>query len=108
MPQTVEAINHAQAANVPIVVAINKVDKPNSNIERIKQQLADKNILVEDWGGKYQCVEISAKFGKNVELLLEKIVLEAELLDLKANPDRYANWIKEKVLLQLFLFKKEH
>lgn len=88
MPQTVEAINHAQAANVPIIVAINKVDKPNSNIERIKQQLAEKNILVEDWGGKYQCVEISAKFGKNVELLLEKILLEAELLDLKANPDR--------------------
>jgi len=90
MPQTVEAINHAQAANVPIIVAINKVDKPNSNIERIKQQLAEKNILVEDWGGKYQCVEVSAKLGKNIELLLEKIVLEAELLDLKANPDRKA------------------
>jgi translation initiation factor IF-2 len=90
MPQTIEAINHAQAANVPIVVAINKIDKPNSNIERIKQQLAEKNVLVEDWGGKYQCVEISAKFGKNVELLLEKIILEAELLDLKANPDRLA------------------
>ena len=90
MPQTIEAINHAQAANVPIVVAINKVDKPNSNIERIKQQLADKNILVEDWGGKYQCVEISAKFGKNVDLLLEKLILESELLDLKANPDRNA------------------
>ncbi len=90
MPQTVEAINHAQAANVPIVVAINKVDKPNSNIEKIKQQLADRNILVEDWGGKYQCVEISAKFGKNVDVLEEKIVLEAELLDLKANPDRKA------------------
>lgn len=90
MPQTVEAINHAQAANVPIVVAINKVDKPNSNIEKIKQQLADRNILVEDWGGKHQCVEISAKFGKNVDALLEKIILEAELLDLKANPDRKA------------------
>ncbi len=90
MPQTVEAINHALAANVPIVVAINKVDKPNSNIEKIKQQLADRNILVEDWGGKYQCVEVSAKFGKNVDVLLEKIVLEAEILDLKANPDRYA------------------
>ncbi len=88
MPQTVEAINHALAANVPIVVAINKVDKPNSNIEKIKQQLADRNILVEDWGGKYQCVEVSAKFGKNVDVLLEKIILEAELLDLKANPDR--------------------
>ncbi len=90
MPQTVEAINHALAANVPIIIAINKIDKPNSNIERIKQQLADRNILVEDWGGKYQCVEVSAKFGKNVDLLLEKLVLEAELLDLKANPDRLA------------------
>lgn len=90
MPQTVEAINHALAANVPIIIAINKIDKPNSNIERIKQQLADRNILVEDWGGKYQCVEISAKLGKNVDLLLEKLVLEAELLDLKANPDRLA------------------
>lgn len=91
MPQTVEAINHAQAANVPIIISINKVDKPNSNIEKIKQQLAERNILVEDWGGKYQCVEISAKFGKNVDLLLEKIALEAELLDLKANPDRLAH-----------------
>jgi translation initiation factor IF-2 len=90
MPQTVEAINHAQAANVPIVVAINKIDKPGVNIDRIKQQLAEKNILVEDWGGKYQCVELSAKTGKNVDLLLEKILLEAELLDLKANPDRLA------------------
>lgn len=90
MPQTIEAINHAQAANVPIIVAINKVDKPNSNIERIKQQLAEKNILVEEWGGKYQCVEVSAKLGKNIDVLLEKIVLEAELLDLKANPDRKA------------------
>jgi len=90
MPQTVEAINHAQAANVPIIVAINKIDKPNSNIERIKQQLAEKNILVEDWGGKYQCVEVSAKLGKNIDLLLEKILLEAELLDLKANPKRKA------------------
>ncbi|OGV23223.1 MAG: translation initiation factor IF-2, partial [Stygiobacter sp. RIFOXYC12_FULL_38_8] len=90
MTQTVEAINHAQAANVPIIVAINKVDKPNSNIERIKQQLAEKNILVEEWGGKYQCVEVSAKLGKNIDVLLEKIILEAELLDLKANPDRFA------------------
>lgn len=90
MPQTVEAINHAQAANVPIIVAINKIDKPNSNIEKIKQQLAERNILVEDWGGKYQCVEISAKYGKNVDLLLEKIILEAEMLELKANPDRPA------------------
>ncbi len=90
MPQTVEAINHALAANVPIIIAINKIDKPNSNIERIKQQLAERNILVEEWGGKYQCVEVSAKLGKNVDLLLEKLVLEAELLDLKANPDRLA------------------
>ncbi len=90
MPQTVEAINHAQAANVPIVIAINKIDKPGSNIDRIKQQLAERNILVEDWGGKYQCVEISAKTGLNVDLLLEKILLEAEVLDLKANPDRTA------------------
>ena len=90
MPQTVEAINHAQAANVPIVIAINKVDKPGANIERIKQQLAERNILVEDWGGKYQCVEISAKTGFNIDLLLEKILLEAEILDLKANPERQA------------------
>ncbi len=90
MPQTVEAINHALAANVPIIIAINKIDKPNANIERIKQQLAERNILVEDWGGKYQSVEISAKTGKNVDLLLEKIALEAELLELKANPDRTA------------------
>jgi translation initiation factor IF-2 len=90
MPQTVEAINHAQAANVPIVIAINKIDKPGANIERIKQQLAERNILVEDWGGKYQCVEISAKTGFNVDLLLEKILLEAEILDLKANSNRQA------------------
>jgi translation initiation factor IF-2 len=90
MPQTVEAINHAQAANVPIVIAINKIDKPGANPEKIKQQLADRNILVEEWGGKYQCVEISAKAGKNIDSLLETILLEAELLDLKANPDRSA------------------
>ncbi|MCL6100761.1 MAG: translation initiation factor IF-2 [Bacteroidetes bacterium] len=90
MPQTVEAINHALAANVPIIIAVNKIDKPNANIERIKQQLAERNILVEDWGGKYQSVEVSAKTGKNVDVLLEKIALEAELLELKANPDRIA------------------
>ncbi|MBU1680775.1 MAG: translation initiation factor IF-2 [Bacteroidetes bacterium] len=90
MPQTVEAINHAQAAGVPIIIAINKIDKPNSNIEKIKQQLADRNILVEGWGGKYQCVEISAKQGTNVSGLLELIALEAEMLELKANPDRNA------------------
>ncbi len=90
MPQTVEAINHAQAAEVPIIIAINKIDKPNSNIEKIKQQLAERNILIEEWGGKYQCVEISAKAGTNVDVLLEKIALEAELLELKANYDRNA------------------
>ncbi len=90
MPQTVEAINHAQAAGVPIIVAINKIDKPNANVEKIKQQLAERNVLVEDWGGKYQSVEISAKMGTNVDLLLEKILLEAEILELKANPDRKA------------------
>ncbi len=93
MPQTVEAINHAQAANVPIVIAINKIDKPGANPERIKQQLAERNILVEDWGGKYQCVELSAKSGLNVDLLLEKILLEAEVLDLKANADRLARGV---------------
>ncbi len=90
MPQTVEAINHAQAANVPIIIAINKIDKPGSNIDKIRQQLADRNILVEDWGGKYQCVQLSAKTGVNIDELLEKILLEAEVLDLKANPDRHA------------------
>ncbi len=90
MPQTIEAISHAQAANVPIIVAINKIDKPDANPDRIKQQLTDHGILVEDWGGNYQSVELSAKKGINVDLLLEKILLEAELLDLKANPDRLA------------------
>jgi translation initiation factor IF-2 len=93
MPQTVEAINHSLAANVPIVIAINKIDKPGANIEKIKQQLADRNILVEQWGGKYQCVEISAKAGTNIDQLLETIVLEAELLDLKADPDRKARGV---------------
>ncbi|QQS29116.1 MAG: translation initiation factor IF-2 [Sphingobacteriales bacterium] len=90
MPQTKEAISHAQAASVPMIFAINKIDKPDSNPERIKEQLAQMNILVEDWGGKYQCQEISAKQGLNVDLLLEKILFEAELLDLKANPNRNA------------------
>jgi translation initiation factor IF-2 len=93
MPQTIEAINHAQAAGVPIVVAINKIDKPGANPERLKQQLADRNILVEEWGGKYQSVEISAKHGTKVDQLLEKIVLEAEILDLKANPERLARGV---------------
>ncbi|NOX18049.1 MAG: translation initiation factor IF-2 [Chlorobi bacterium] len=90
MPQTIEAINHSLAASVPIIVAINKIDKPGANVEKIKQQLADRNILVEDWGGKYQTVELSAKTGQNVDLLLEKILLEAEMLELKANPNRMA------------------
>ena len=88
MPQTVEALNHAQAAGVPIIIAINKIDKPGANPDRIKQQMADRNVLVEDWGGKYQSVQLSAKTGLNVDLLLEKIILEADLLDLKANPNR--------------------
>ncbi|MBL7922682.1 MAG: translation initiation factor IF-2 [Bacteroidia bacterium] len=90
MPQTREAINHAQAAGVPIVFALNKVDKPDANPEKIKEQLASMNYLVEDWGGKYQSQEISAKKGMNVDKLLDKVLLEAELLDLKANPNRLA------------------
>ncbi|NLJ43745.1 MAG: translation initiation factor IF-2 [Bacteroidales bacterium] len=90
MPQTVEAINHASAAGVPIVFAINKIDKPTANPERIKEELANMNYLVEDWGGKYQSQEISAKSGLNIDLLLEKVLLEAEMLDLKANPDKPA------------------
>jgi len=91
MPQTIEAINHAQAAQVPIVFAINKIDKPGANPEKIREQLAQMNILVEDWGGKYQIQEIAAKLGKNIDLLLEKVLLEAELLELKANPDKRAS-----------------
>lgn len=90
MPQTVEAINHAQAAGVPMIFAINKIDKPGANPDKIREQLANMNILVEDWGGKYQCQEISAKKGTNVDKLLDKVLLEAELLDLKANPKRRA------------------
>jgi translation initiation factor IF-2 len=88
MPQTKEAISHAQAAGLPMVFAINKIDKEGANPEKIKEQLASMNLLVEDWGGKYQSQEISAKKGTNVDLLLEKILLEAEILDLKANPHR--------------------
>ena len=90
MPTTREAIAHAQAANVPMVFAINKIDKPGANPEKIKEDLANMNLLVEDWGGKYQCQEISAKKGIGVDDLLEKVLLEAELLDLKANPNRKA------------------
>ena len=90
MPQTVEAINHASAAGVPIVFAINKIDKPGASPEKIKEELANMNYLVEDWGGKYQSQDISAKKGQNIDELLEKVLLEAELLDLKANPDKKA------------------
>ena len=90
MPQTIEAISHAQAASVPIVVALNKIDKEDSNTDRVKQQLADRGVLVEEWGGKYQCAHISAKKGTNIEGLMEKILLEADILNLKANPDRIA------------------
>jgi translation initiation factor IF-2 len=91
MPQTREAISHAQAANVPMIFAINKIDRDGANPEKIKEQLAAMNILVESWGGKYQSQEISAKQGLNIDLLLEKILLEADILELKANPDRVAN-----------------
>ena len=90
MPQTKEAINHAQVAGVPIVIAINKVDKPNANPDKIREDLANNNILVEEWGGKYQSQEISAKTGQGIDELLEKVLLEAELLELKANPNRPA------------------
>ena len=90
MPQTVEAINHAQAAGVPIVFAINKIDKPSANPEKIKEELANMNYLVEEWGGKYQSQDVAAKKGLNVDKLLEKVLLEAEILDLKANPNKHA------------------
>ena len=90
MPQTVEAINHASAAGVPIVFAINKIDKPGANPDKIREELANMNYLVEEWGGKYQCQEIAAKQGLHIEELLEKVLLEAELLELKANPNRKA------------------
>ncbi|NML58014.1 translation initiation factor IF-2 [Chryseobacterium cheonjiense] len=93
MPQTKEAISHAQAAGVPMIIAINKVDKPNANPDNIRQQLSGMNILVEEWGGNVQAQEISAKFGNNVDVLLEKVLLQAELLELKANPDRAANGV---------------
>lgn len=90
MPQTKEAINHAQAAGVPMIFAINKIDKPGANPDKIKEQLSQMNLLVEDWGGKYQCQEISAKKGQGVDELLEKVLLEADMLDLKANPNKRA------------------
>ena len=91
MPQTREAINHAHAAGVPIIFAINKIDKPTANPDKIREELAGMNFLVEEWGGKYQSQEISAKNGINIDLLLEKILLQAELLELKANPDKLAS-----------------
>lgn len=93
MPQTKEAINHCQAAGVPMVFAINKIDKPGANPENVKTQLSSMNLLVEEWGGKYQSMDISAKTGQGVEDLLEKVLLEAELLELKANPDRNAQGV---------------
>jgi translation initiation factor IF-2 len=90
MPQTREAINHAHAAGVPIIFAINKIDKPTANADKIREELAGMNFLVEEWGGKYQSQEISAKNGINIDLLLEKILLQAELLELKANPEKHA------------------
>jgi translation initiation factor IF-2 len=91
MPQTKEAINHAQAAGVPIVIAINKIDKPAANPQKVRESLSKMNILVEDWGGKYQVQEISAKTGKGIDDLLEKVLLEAEILNLRANPNKLAN-----------------
>jgi len=93
MPQTLEAISHAKAAEVPIIIAINKIDRPNANPDKIKQQLSESGILIEEWGGKYQSVEISAKHGTNVDKLLESILVEAEILELKANPDRMSRGI---------------
>jgi translation initiation factor IF-2 len=93
MPQTKEAIAHAQAAGVPMIIAINKVDKPNANPDNIRQQLSGMNILVEEWGGNVQSQEISAKFGNNVDLLLEKVLLQAEMLELKANPNKAASGV---------------
>ena len=90
MPQTKEAISHAQAAGVPMIFAINKIDKPGANPERIREQLSQMNILVEDWGGKYQCQEISAKQNLNIDALLDKVLLEAEMLNLRANPNKNA------------------
>jgi len=91
MPQTKEAINHAQAAGSPMIIAINKIDKPGANPDKIREALSAMNILVEEWGGKVQCQEISAKMGKNIDLLLEKVVLESEILELKANPKAKAS-----------------
>ena len=87
MPQTIEAINHAKAAEVPIIVAINKIDKPESDIDKVKRELSEKDVLVEDWGGKIQCIHTSAKSGEGIDGLMEAILLESEVLDLKANSE---------------------
>ena len=93
MPQTKEAISHTQAAGVPMIIALNKVDKPNSNPDNIRQQLSAMNVLVEEWGGNVQCQEVSAKFGNNMDALLEKVLLQAEMLELKANPNKNAQGV---------------
>ena len=93
MPQTKEAISHAQAAGVPMIIALNKVDKPNSNPDNIRQQLSAMSVLVEEWGGNVQCQEVSAKFGNNMDALLEKVLLQAEMLELKANPNKNAQGV---------------
>ena len=90
MPQTKEAINHAQAAGIPMVIALNKMDRPEANADRIRQELSELNVVVEEWGGKFQSMEISAKEGTNIEELLAKVLLEAEMLNLLANPDKRA------------------
>lgn len=93
MPQTIEAIDHAKAASVPIIVAINKIDKDNANPDMIKKQLSERGVLIEQWGGKYQCIEISAKTGVGIDKLLESIIIESEMLELKANPTRLAKGV---------------
>ena len=103
MPQTKEAISHAQAASVPIVFAINKIDKPNANPDKVKESLSAMNLLVEDWGGKIQSQDISALNGTGVNELLEKVLLEAELLELKANPKKQAAGTVVEALLDLSL-----
>jgi translation initiation factor IF-2 len=103
MPQTKEAISHAQAAGVPMIFAINKIDKPGASADKIREQLSAMNILVEDWGGTFQCQEISAKQNLNIEELLEKVLLEAEMLNLKANPAKPTCWFKpERSELEMF------
>ena len=100
MPTTKEAIAHAQAANVPMVFALNKIDKPGANPDKIREDLSQMNLLVEEWGGKYQSQEISAKKGIGVGELLEKVLLEAEMLDLKANPNRRANRFNHRIIIR--------